>query len=71
MGDSLGDRMKGYERVPSIKLMNRSPVVIRLDGKAFHTYTRECEKPFDEDLAKIRAKVLSYLCENIQGCVLG
>lgn len=33
--DSLGDRMKRYEEVSSIKLTPRTPVIIRLDGKAF------------------------------------
>jgi len=37
---SIGDRMKGYESVPKIKLQRRTPVIIRLDGKAFHTWTR-------------------------------
>jgi tRNA(His) guanylyltransferase len=68
---SLGDRMKGYEKVPQQKLMSKTPVVIRLDGKAFHTYTRCCDKPFDSDLHYIRQQVLKYLCENIQGCILG
>lgn len=68
---SLGDRMKGYEKIPQQKLMRRSPVVIRLDGKAFHTYTRGCDKPFDRDLHEVRQATLEYLCENIQGCLFG
>jgi tRNA(His) guanylyltransferase len=43
----LGDRMKAYEEVFRQKLPVRMPVVVRLDGKAFHTLTRGCEKPFD------------------------
>ena len=35
--DSLGDRMKQYENVPKNQLMRRQPVIIRIDGKAFHT----------------------------------
>lgn len=68
---SLGDRMKGYEKTPQQRLMNKMPVVIRLDGKAFHTYTKLCDKPFDHDLHNIRSGVLTYLCENIQGCLFG
>lgn len=37
--DSLGDRMKGYENIYRYYLTRRVPVVIRLDGKAFHTFT--------------------------------
>lgn len=68
---SLGDRMKNYERIPSMKLIPRMPVVIRLDGKAFHTYTHNCDRPFDEDLHDAREQTLNYLCSNIQGCILG
>lgn len=45
--DSLGDRMKRYENVPKVSLVRRMPVIIRLDGKAFHTFTRGFVKPFD------------------------
>ena len=38
--DALGDRMKKYEYVTRTHLINRMPVIIRLDGKAFHTFTR-------------------------------
>jgi tRNA(His) 5'-end guanylyltransferase len=38
--DSLGTRMKGYEDVPKLRLTRRTPVIIRLDGKAFHTFTK-------------------------------
>ena len=48
--DSLGDRMKRYENVPKVHLVRRMPVIIRLDGKAFHTFTRGFVKPFDKEL---------------------
>lgn len=44
--DSLGDRMKGYEDVSRNFLTRRVPAIIRLDGKAFHTFTKGMEKPF-------------------------
>lgn len=69
--DSLGDRMKRYEGVPKITLMHRTPVIIRIDGKAFHTFTRGFQKPFDELLIKSMQETTKYLCENIQGCVFG
>lgn len=68
---SLGDRMKGYENVPRSYLMRRTPVIIRLDGKAFHTYTRKLEKPFSRYLHYLRSKTLAYLVDNIQGCIMG
>lgn len=70
--DDLGIRMKTYyEQIPKTKLMRRTPVAIRIDGKAFHTFTRGFQKPFDEILIKSMQETMKYLCENIQGCVLG
>lgn len=70
--DDLGVRMKTfYEQIPKTKLMRRCPVVIRIDGKAFHTFTKGFQKPFDEVLIKSMQETMKYLCENIQGCVLG
>lgn len=68
--DDLGTRMKTYyEQVPKFKLYRRMPVAIRLDGKAFHTFTRGFQKPFDEVLGNAMARTMEYLCKNIQGCV--
>lgn len=70
--DDLGTRMKTYyEEVPKFRLYRRTPVAIRIDGKAFHTFTRGFKKPFDEVLIKSMQQTMLYLCENIQGCVLG
>lgn len=72
VNDELGKRMKEYyENVPKTKLMRRTPVAIRIDGKAFHTFTRGFDKPFDEVLVKSMQETTKHLCENIQGCVLG
>lgn len=70
--DDLGVRMKTYyEQIPKTKLMRRTPVALRIDGKAFHTFTRGFQKPFDEVLIRSMWETMKYLCENIQGCVLG
>lgn len=70
--DELGKRMKeSYEDISKTKLLRRTPVAIRIDGKAFHTFTRGFKKPFDEILIKSMQDTMKYLCENIQGCVLG
>lgn len=70
--DDLGNRMKTfYEQISKIKLMRRTPVIIRIDGKAFHTFTRGFKRPFDDVLIKTMQETTKYLCENIQGCVLG
>ena len=70
--DDLGTRMKEfYEQVPKTRLVRRMPVAIRIDGKAFHTFTIGFRKPFDHILIKTMQETTKYLCENIQGCVLG
>ena len=70
--DDLGTRMKKfYEQVPKTRLVRRMPVAIRIDGKAFHTFTKGFRKPFDDILIKTMQETTKYLCENIQGCVLG
>lgn len=70
--DDLGVRMKEfYEQVPKTRLMRRTPVAIRIDGKAFHTFTRGFDKPFDMVLVRSMQRTTKYLCENIQGCVFG
>ena len=72
VNDELGKRMKEfYEQVPKTRLVRRMPVAIRIDGKAFHTFTRGFEKPFDEVFGRAMRETMKYLCENIQGCVLG
>lgn len=72
LNDDLGTRMKEYyEAVPKTKLMRRMPVALRLDGKAFHTFTRGFQKPFDFVFMKSMQDTMRYLCRNIQGCVFG
>ena len=72
VNDNLGKRMKeNYESVPKTHLMRRTPVAIRLDGKAFHTFTRGFNKPFDRVLMNSMQETMKYLCQHIQGCVFG
>lgn len=67
----LAKRMKTYEAVSKTTLVRRMPVIIRIDGKAFHTFTRGFAKPFDEVLMNAMKETMMYLCREIQGCVLG
>lgn len=70
--DSLGDRMKeNYENRAKTYLVRRMPVIIRLDGKAFHTFTKGFKRPYDEVFHEAMNNTMKYLCANIQGCKLG
>ena len=65
---SLGDRMKEfYEKPQQTRLQRRTYTIIRIDGKAFHTYTRGLKKPFDEDFVHHMNETAVFLCKNIQG----
>lgn len=72
MKDALGDRMKEfYEDRTRIKLPRRTYTIIRIDGKAFHTYTKGLQRPFDEGLIEDMNNTTAYLCKNIQGAKFG
>lgn len=65
------ERMKKYENTIDNYLTCRVPVLIRLDGKAFHTYTKGFKKPFDTILNNCMQKTMLQLCKSIQGCKMG
>lgn len=69
---TLSDRMKEYyENAYRISLTRRMPVIIRLDSRAGHTFTKGLHKPFDTVFTNTMQDTMKYLCENIQGCVIG
>jgi tRNA(His) 5'-end guanylyltransferase len=68
--DSLGDRMKEYEAVSRIRLVRRTPVIVRVDGKAFHTLTRGLKKPYDFDFIDCMWATAKALCKEVQGSQL-
>lgn len=68
--DQIGNRMKAYEEAARGTLPRRLPVIIRVDGKAFHTWTKGCARPFDPMLVEILNEVGVALCEEVQGASL-
>ena len=72
MKDSLGTRLKTYyEDRTRYSLPRRTYTIIRIDGKAFHTYTKGLQRPIDSDLISDMDETASYLCKNIQGVRFG
>ena len=75
---SLGDRMKSYEVTSKFKLLKRTPTIIRLDGKAFHTWTKQLKhiepslkhEPFSDFLHSCMVRTALFLIKNIQNAVL-
>ena len=67
--DSLGDRMKEYEGRNQYYLQKRTPVCIRIDMRAGHTFTRGFARPFDEVFGNAMVKTMEYCAKNIGNCV--
>lgn len=71
MKDYLGDRIKeNYEDAYRIILPKRMPVICRVDGKSFHSYTKGLARPFDQNLIDCMNETAIYVCKNVQGCKL-
>lgn len=59
--DSLGDRMKFYEKMSEDQFFKLIPVMARLDGKSFHTFTKGLKRPYDESLSELMRETTKYL----------
>jgi tRNA(His) guanylyltransferase len=71
MKDTLGDRIKRYERVSNSKLLPNSQIFIRIDGKAFHTFTKGFDKPFSKPLIDTMIKAAQATARQMSGFKLG
>lgn len=68
MKDALGDRMKEqYESRSRTSLLRRCYTIIRLDGKAFHSFCKGLIRPFDDGFMEDMDATAQYLCKNIMG----
>lgn len=60
--DNLGTRMKGYESHQTTpRAMKRLPICVRVDGRAFHTFTRGLNRPFDEGFSQAMIETCKFL----------
>jgi len=62
--------MKAYENISRIYLTKRLPVIIRIDGRAFHTLTRGFDRPFDTVFSRSMWDTAAELCKEIGGAKL-
>ena len=69
--DSLGNRMKAYEEVNERMLVANVPFIIRLDGVAFHTFTKKFVRPMDDILADAMQKTMLSMCMDVPYCKYG
>jgi tRNA(His) 5'-end guanylyltransferase len=63
----LSERMKRYEAASQLVLTPRMPLIVRVDGRAFHSLTRQCQRPFDPQLSDCMAATAVRLCQEIDG----
>jgi tRNA(His) 5'-end guanylyltransferase len=66
--DTLGDRIKHYESISEHYFTPKIPIIIRVDGKAFHTWTKGCQRPFDQTLITCMFESAKEVAKQMQGC---
>ena len=64
---SLGDRIKEYEKVTRTFATKRTPLIIRVDGRAFHTFTKDMNRPFDTKLMSAMVLAATDVANDMQG----
>ncbi len=66
--NSLNERMQRYYEKPAKHLLTRrTPVIIRVDGRAFHTFTKNFRKPFDQRMIDAMIVSATTVASNMQG----
>lgn len=61
---SLSNRMKSYEDITKQTLHYNMPIILRIDGRAFHTLTKGLSKPFDNEFITMMNEIALDLCQN-------
>lgn len=64
---ALGDRIKRYEKTFNYMAVKRMPLMIRVDGRAFHTFTKGLKRPFDNELMQAMVQSALYVAKDMQG----
>jgi tRNA(His) guanylyltransferase len=68
--DDLGTRMKAYERATTLQCaFIGQPIIVRLDGKAFHTFTKGMKRPYDECMSRLMVETMNALVEKFHANV--
>lgn len=66
---TIFDRMKDYEKICDYKLVPRLPIIVRVDGRAFHTFCRNMERPYDERMSRCMIETTKYLVEETHAVI--
>ena len=66
----MGDRMKMYEGIEADRvLIPELPICVRVDGRAFHTFTRGMKRPYDTDMSNSMIDTMKFLVEETDACI--
>ena len=71
MSITIGNRHKLYESAYDYKIIQRLPIIIRVDGRSFHSVTKKLEKPYCPKLMDIMAHTLIETIRQLDGAVFG
>ena len=69
MYDSLGDRQKDYEAAYDSKIIRRTPVMVRVDGRSFHRVCKKLKKPYEPLLLEAMAHTMFFVVSEMAGAV--
>lgn len=70
MSDELGDRMKMYEGMEAgRRLLPLAPILARIDGRAFHAFTRGMKRPFDDQFVYCMTATTRFLVQETNACM--
>jgi tRNA(His) guanylyltransferase len=70
MADDIGDRCKRYELAEAgRRAMPGIPLLARLDGRAFHTFTRGLRRPYDERMSACMVETTRHLVDDLQALI--
>lgn len=68
--DALGDRCKAFEMAEAgRKAMQGLPLLARLDGRAFHTFTRGLERPYDPRFNRLMVETTRFLVGELHALI--
>jgi tRNA(His) 5'-end guanylyltransferase len=66
---TLADRMKLYEEQTDVRLLPMIPVIARIDGREFHSFTKNMEKPFDSFFMSLMQDTTKFLIEETHAVI--
>jgi tRNA(His) guanylyltransferase len=68
--DLIGDRQKAFEQAPLPQRFDaHAPVIARIDGRAFHQFTKGLTRPYDARMSLAMQETTRHLVEETGACI--